>query len=307
MVALSLAVLAAAPWIGPPVDPETRDFVLWQLRVPRVLVGALVGSTLGLVGAVYQALFDNPLATPSTTGTTAGAALGALAALVLLPDARVAGSGVVALSAFVGASLANAAVAALAAGGRARIEDVLLAGVGLTLGASALTTGLQVQADMAATFKAVRWSLGSLGQVGYDGVAWLLPVVVLTQGILFGHLRALEVLVGGEARAHSQGVDVVRTRTALLGAGALGVGACVAWAGPIAFVGLVVPHLVRLGVGARRRVLLPLSSLVGASFLVGCDAAARTLLGGRELPVGVLTAALGAPLLVFLVVRRRVG
>lgn len=300
----SVVVLLVAPLIGPLPAPEVASFVLTQLRIPRVLVGAEVGACLGVVGAAFQAIFRNPLATPSTTGTTAGAALGALGALVLLPVAWTHATTVVAVCAFVGAVAVAWPVATLASSGRARIEDVLLAGVAMTLAAGALTTGLQVQADQAATFRAVRWSLGSLAQVGYGGAGILLPIVALSLFATLGRTRALQAMVGGEARAFSQGVDVRRVRTEVLFAGALGVAASVAWCGPIAFVGLVVPHLVRLSLGPTRRVLLPMSGLVGAAFLVLCDTVARAAIPGRELPVGVLTAAVGAPLLVFLVLRR---
>jgi iron complex transport system permease protein len=264
----------------------------------------MVGGTLGLAGAVYQTIFSNPLATPSTVGTTAGAVLGALVAVVLLGGSGVSGIPVVAIAAFVGALVVTVIVAAIAASGRARANDVLLAGIALTLAAGAVSTGLQYQADMAATFEAVRWSLGNLAQVGYQGVLMLSPFVVFAGVALLTQTRALEALVGGEGRAHSQGVDVPRVRAIGLGVGALGVGACVAWCGPIAFVGLIVPHMVRLSMGASRRVLLPMSALVGAAFLAVCDTIARVIIPGRDLPVGVLTAAIGAPLIVWLIVRR---
>lgn len=304
-VALCVLVLALAPFVGPSLDGDSAAFVITWLRVPRVLLGALVGAVLGLVGAAFQTVFDNPLATPSTTGTTAGASLGALAVILALPASTPVGTLGVAAGAFAGALAVTLAVSAVAASGRARVDDVLLAGIALTLAASAVTTGLQMQADMAATFRAVRWSLGSLSVVGFTGPALVLPFAAVTVTVLLSQVRALETLAGGEALAHSQGVDVRRVRTLVLSAGALGVAATVAWCGPIAFVGLVVPHVVRRTLGATRRVLLPLSAVTGAAFLVACDAVARVLLGGRELPVGVLTAALGAPLLVGLALRRR--
>ena len=300
-----LGACFAAPFVGGALLGEQGEFIFWQLRVPRTLVGFLVGSTLGLSGAVYQTIFVNPLATPSTVGTTAGAALGAMIAVVLIPTGVAAGLPVIAVAAFLGALIVTLVVAGIAASGRARVNDILLAGIALTLAAGALTTGLQVQADMAATFQAVRWSLGHLSQVGYGGLWVLAPFVVVAHGVLLSQTRALDALVGGESRAHSQGVDVMQVRTLGLAMGALGVGACVAWCGPIAFVGLIVPHMVRLSLGAGRRVLLPMSSLVGGAFLVLCDALARVIIPGRDLPVGVITAALGAPLLVWLVARRR--
>jgi iron complex transport system permease protein len=301
LVLVSVLAVLAAPFVGPSVDDSVWSFVLWELRVPRVLMAAAVGACLGVVGAAFQAIFGNPLATPSTTGTTAGAMVGALAALVFMATPS---PSIVAVAALIGALAIALPVAALASRGNRRIEDVLLAGVALTLGASALTTGLQVQADLATTFRAVRWSMGSLTQVGYDGVAVVAVVSAVSIAGVLWHLRALEALIAGEALAFSQGVDVTGVRTRVLVFGALGVAVCVAWCGPIAFVGLVVPHLVRLGVGTSRRLVLTLSAVCGAGFLVLCDTVARTVWAGRELPVGVLTAAIGAPLLVALVLRR---
>lgn len=306
LVSLCVLALGLCPFVGGGLGGEHGAFILWQLRIPRLLTALLVGATMGLSGAVYQTLFANPLATPSTVGTTAGAALGALALLVLGGGAGVVfGLPTLALAAFAGAMLVTLLVTSIAASGRARVNDVLVAGIAITLAAGALSAGLQFQADMAATFHAMRWSLGSLAQVGYRGLLILLPFCLISCGVMLGQTRALEALVGGEERAQSQGVPVARVRTLGLGMGALGVGACVAWCGPIAFVGLIVPHLVRLSVGASRRVLLPLSTLVGGVFLALCDAIARVAIPGSELPVGVLTAALGAPLLLWLVARPR--
>jgi ABC-type Fe3+-siderophore transport system permease subunit len=299
-----LIIVAVSPFIGASLDGDESRFILTQLRVPRSLLGAIVGGSLGLCGAAYQALFDNPLATPSTVGTTAGAALGALAVLVLLPGGQM-GLPAVAIAAFIGALAVTFAIAAIAASGRASMNDVLLAGIAITLATGAITTGLQFQADMASTFEAVRWSLGHLSQVGYRGVLMISPIALICGAVLLSQIRALESMLGGEDRAHAQGVDIRRTRTTCLAFGAVGVGACVAWCGPIAFVGLIVPHMVRLSLGASRRILLPMSALVGAAFLVACDSLARVALPGQDLPVGVVTATIGAPLLVFLVTRRR--
>jgi iron complex transport system permease protein len=306
-----VALVAASPYIGEPLRGETGVMILWELRIPRVLMAVLVGATLSLVGACYQTIFANPLAAPSTVGTTAGATLGALVPLVLGPAlgsefARSAiGLPVTALAAFAGALLVSLVVAAVAASGRARVNDVLLAGIAISLAAGAISAGLQYTADQAALFAAIQWSLGHLPQLGYRGVLMVTVFVVPVAAVLLLQTRALNALVGGEQRAHSQGVDVPRMRALVLGIGALGVGACVAWCGPIAFVGLIVPHMVRLSLGSDRRVLLPMSMVVGAGFLTACDLVARLALPGRELPVGVVTAALGAPVLVWLVFRNR--
>ena len=297
-------ILCVSPWIGPELSAEQGEFVFWQLRVPRVLMACLVGATLGSSGAAYQTLFSNSLATPSTVGTTAGAALGALIA-VLWGSGSLLSMSLVTVFAFLGALAVTMFIAAIASSGRASVNDVLLAGVAITLAAGALSMGLQFQADMASTFEAVRWSLGNLAQVGYRGVVMLAPFAIISVAVILSQSRALDSLVLGEEKAASQGVDVVRVRTIVLGVGALGVGAAVAWCGPISFVGLIVPHLVRMWFGASRRVLVPLSALCGAGFLVLCDTFARTVFSGRDLPVGVMTAAIGAPLLLWLILRMR--
>ncbi|MGE0712969.1 MAG: iron chelate uptake ABC transporter family permease subunit [Planctomycetota bacterium] len=304
-LALCALLVLVAPLLGPSLDGPQGAEILWTLRVPRVLMACLVGATLSLTGACFQALFENPLAAPSTVGTTAGATIGALAALVLGGGSAVLGLPVLALCAFAGAVAVSLFVTALAASGRARINDVLLAGIAVSLAASALSAGLEYAADMGALFAAVQWSLGQIAQVGMRGPLTLLPFVLVSVAGLLATARPLQTLVGGELKAHSQGVDLPRLRASVLGFGSLGVAACTAWCGPIAFVGLVVPHLVRLALGPRLRVLLPLSCCVGAAFLVACDAAARLLIPGRDLPVGVVTAALGAPALLLLVVRAR--
>ena len=301
---LALTLLIAAPLAGGGLGGPYGPLLFWKLRVPRLLMGILVGGTLSTVGATYQLVFQNPLATPSTIGTTAGAVLGVLFVLVIGVPASGEHLPVVVLAAFAGALLASLAVAALAASGRARMHDVLLGGIAVSLAAGALSTGLQYAADMQARFAATQWSLGYLPQVGYRGVLFVAPFAATTWLTSFGLVRGLTALASGEDLARAQGVDVPRLRVLTLGVGALGVAACVAWCGPIAFVGLLVPHLVRLLIGHAPRVLVPASAAAGAVFLVVCDTAARLLWPGRELPVGVVTAALGAPALLVLLSRR---
>ena len=305
VVLVSLLLLGLSPFVGGGLDGSVGTFVLWQLRLPRALVGALVGATLSLAGAVFQGVFANPLAAPSTVGTTSGATLGALAGFVLVSPGHDLGLPVATLSAFAGALLASLLVLAIAASGRAKIGDVLLAGIAVALAASALSTALEYAADMRALFVSAQWSLGRLPQLGYDGVLLLLPFVSITTLGLLSLTRPLQALALGEELAHAEGVDVRKVRLQALALSSLGVAACVAWCGPIAFVGLIVPHIVRLLTGVHQRTLLPLSAIAGAAFLVTCDSLARTLLAGRELPVGVITAALGAPMLLFLITRAR--
>ena len=305
VAASCLGLFVAAVLVGPSLSGPEGAFVVWQLRLPRVLVGALVGATLSLVGAVFQALFQNPLATSDTVGTTAGATVGALAALAFDSSRTVQGLPLVAASAFIGAVTASLLVASFASSRRAHSSDVLLAGIAVTLATSAFASGIQYISDSRALFAAAQWSLGQLPQVGYRGVLLLLPVCAISSVCLLLLTRHLQAFALGAELAHSQGVNVARLRFMALGFGSLGVAACVAWCGPIAFVGLIVPHLVRLLLGSGYRVLLPMSLLVGAAFLVSCDLFARLVVPGRELPVGIVTAALGAPALVALVARTR--
>jgi iron complex transport system permease protein len=305
-VAAAVAAVAAAPFAGAPLDAETGGFILWQLRVPRTLAGAMVGCSLGLAGAVFQAVFGNPLATPSTVGTVAGATVGALVALVCLPSALLsAGLPVVTAAAFLGAITVSLAVLAVAASGRARVHDVLLAGIAVTLAANAASASLQAVADVRQTFAVAQWSFGHLAQVGYGGVVTAFPVVLPCNAWLLAMARPLQALAVSEDLAHAQGVNVARVRVMALGVGSLSVSASVAWCGPIAFVGLIVPHVVRLLVGPAQRIVLPLSAVFGAVFLVACDTIGRLAVRGYEVPVGVVTAALGAPALFVLVLRRQ--
>ena len=303
----SLAIVALSPWIGKSLDGDAGAFILTELRIPRVLMAVLVGGTMSLVGACYQTIFANPLAAPSTVGTTAGATLGALIAVVVAPALGLSFTGhipLTAMFAFAGALIVSFMIAAIAATGRARVNDILLAGIAISLAAGAISAGLQYSADQLQLYAAIQWTLGHLPQVGYRGVAMILPFVLITWVVLLAQMRGLQTLLGGEDRAHSQGVNVPYLRSLVLGIGALGVGACVAWCGPIAFIGLIVPHIVRLTVGSSRRVMLPMSVVTGAGFLAACDTISRLAWPGRELPVGVVTSAIGAPLLVWLVVRQ---
>jgi len=304
VVLLSVVAAVVAPWLGPALDADAASFVLTQLRLPRAVLGALVGASLGLVGAVFQTLFENPLATPSTVGTTAGASLGALAVLILWPGPALLGLPLVAVGAFLGALLVTGAIAVLAATRRLGMGELLLLGIAVSLAASAISLGLQVRADAAATFRAVRWSLGSLSTVGWTVPLGLLAPVGVGLFVLLLHARALEAVAAGAEQAGAQGVDLRRLRIVTLGVGSLLVGVCVAAVGPLAFVGLLVPHAVRLLVGGGPRRLLPLSTLLGAGLLPLADGLARITIPGQELPVGVVTAALGAPALVALLLGR---
>ncbi|MDE0957228.1 MAG: iron ABC transporter permease [Planctomycetota bacterium] len=303
-VALAIPIAVATAWIGPPLDDPHGQWILQELRLPRALAGAMVGAVLSAAGAVVQILLRNPLATPSTIGTTAGATLGVLAVLVLGSGSTWMGLPILPAAAFAGALLVTLIIASVAARDRARTEDVLLAGIALTLATGAIASGLRLGVDQVTSLSALRWSLGSLTIIGPDRISMLAPFVVISLAGMLWLIRPLEVLISGIERARTRGVEVTRVRTLGLGLASLGVAACVATCGPIAFVGLICPHLVRRVVGSAPRTLLPASILLGAVFLPLCDSIGRVIWEQREIPVGVITAALGAPVLFMIVVRR---
>lgn len=303
----AIAILWMGPLLGllgPQSSPEVGAFVFWQLRAPRVIAGLLVGGSLGLSGAVTQALFRNPLATPSTTGTLAGATLGALLALVCGASATAFGMSTIAVCAFAGAMISSALVLGAAASGRLHTQDVLLIGIAVTLAATSAATVVEDVADTPALVAASRWSLGHLSQIGYDRIRLASPILAACWAIQLTQIRALQTLVLGEDVAHARGLNVRFTRLLSLGTCSLAVATAVAWCGPIAFVGLIVPSLVRLAFGAHQRVVLPGSLLTGAALLSLCDAIGRLVSTRHEVPVGVVTAALGAPTLVALITLR---
>ncbi|HEX9889213.1 MAG TPA: iron ABC transporter permease [Nitriliruptorales bacterium] len=316
----SLAVLAAAVVVGVTVGPaglpwhavladivgllpgidiggglDGRDAaILWQLRVPRVVLGALVGGMLAIAGAGYQGVFRNPLADPYLLGVAAGAGLGATLAIV-------SGSGraLLPVAAFAGAVVGVAATYALgrSVGGRST-DSLILAGVAVAAFLTAIQTF--VQQRHADTLREVYgWILGRLLTAGWSDVRAILPYVVVAAAVILAHRRLLDVLSVGPAEADSLGVHAARVRLLVVVAATLGTAAAVSVSGLIGFVGIVVPHTVRLVAGTSYRIVLPVSAAVGAAFLVTADVVARTLVSPGELPIGVVTAFVGAPFFIF--------
>ncbi len=276
-----------------------QDSILWSLRVPRVVLGALVGGTLAIAGAAYQGTFRNPLADPYLLGAAAGAELGATLAIALLPGRAVLGVNLVAVGAFAGASLAvfGAYVLGRSAGGARSVTSLILAGVAI---ASFLTAvQMYVQQRRSDQIRQVyAWLLGRLQTAGWQGVWLVLPYVAICTVVVLAHRRVLDVLQFGDDEAASLGVRPGRVRFWVVVAATLGTAAVVAVGGAIAFVGIIVPHTVRLIVGRSYRVVVPLSLVLGAAFLVLADTVARLVVAPAELPIGVITALIGAPFFV---------
>jgi iron complex transport system permease protein len=274
--------------------------------MPRVLAGAVVGAALASAGVVLQALLRNPLATPFTLGVSAGAALGAVLAITIGATATLGPLSTVPLASLGGASVAAILVYALATRpGRPMSTSVLLlAGVTLNSFFSALILFVQYMGDFTETYRTVRWLMGDL-DVGGFGPVWAALPLILAAFVIFALLpSSLNLLSVGADSAATRGVDVGRTQRLSFLSAALATSAAVSLAGPIGFVGIVVPHLVRLMVGVDHRVVLPASALFGAAFLVACDLVARTILAPVEVPVGVVTAMFGGPFFLWMLVRK---
>jgi iron complex transport system permease protein len=291
--------------IGPVTWPSSAETIVWELRLPRVMAGMVVGAGLACAGAVFQALLRNPLADPYIIGPAAGASLGAVAAL-LLPVAAVGwlGLGLVQLLAFVGGLGAVAVVFTVARGqGGTPVVTLLLAGYAVSSLLSAAVAVLIFNAGERLG-AVISWLLGSLAGASWARVGFAAPLIVISFTLLLLRWRRLNALLLGEAQAAHIGVDVEREKRILVGLAALATSAGVAISGTIGFVGLVVPHLVRLAVGPDHRLLLPASMLYGAALLVLADLGAR-MAGG--IPVGVVTALIGAPFFLWLLRRSTSG
>ena len=280
---------------GGAVEPGQAN-ILWSLRFPRVVLGAIVGGTLAIAGAAYQGVFRNPLADPYLLGAAAGANLGATVAIVLAPGASVIGINLVPMAAFVGAgtAVAGAYVLGRTVSGLRSATGLILAGIAIAAFFNSIETYVQ-QTHSESIRQAYSWILGRLVTAGWDGVLLILPYVVLSAVVIFLHRRLLDALMVGEDEVTSLGISVRRVRLVIVVAATLGTAAAVAVGGTIAFVGIIVPHTVRLLVGSSYRVVIPLSLLFGAAFLVLADTAARSVVAPAELPIGVITAFLGAP------------
>jgi iron complex transport system permease protein len=279
--------------------------VLWQLRAPRMVLGGLVGAMLAVAGASYQGVFSNPLADPYLLGVASGAGLGATLAIVYGPGFGTGMLNPVPIAAFAGAVVAVGATFALARpSGLARPAAMLvLAGVAVAAFFTAIQTFIQQQQSSSSIAVVYTWILGGLSTAGWSQVEIVLPYVLVAGGVLVACRRLLDVLSLGDEEATSVGVRAGRVRAVVVAAATLGTAAAVSVSGLIGFVGIIVPHTVRLLVGPSYRRIIPLSLMFGGGFLILADLLARTVLSPQEVPLGVVTAFLGAPF--FLVVLRQ--
>ncbi|MCH7553176.1 MAG: iron chelate uptake ABC transporter family permease subunit, partial [Chloroflexi bacterium] len=284
---------------------RTERLVIEQLRLPRIIEGALVGGALGVAGATMQGLFRNPMADPGIIGVSAGGAVGAVAAIAFGLDGLFLLS--LPLFAFLGAMTAMTLVYFIAlAGGRFSVATLLLAGVAVASFLGAVVSAIIVLVPNDDSLREIIfWLAGGLDGRTWEHVRASAPLILGGVGVLMLFARDINLLMLGDDEARSLGVRVGLTRTILITGAALITGVAVAFSGTIAFVGLVIPHMLRLVFGPDHRVLLPVSALGGAVFLVVADTIARTVIQPAELRVGIITALVGAPFFVFLIIRNK--
>ncbi|MBB4267984.1 FecCD family ABC transporter permease [Roseospira visakhapatnamensis] len=308
----ALSVLSARLGLGALTDhTPVQETVLWSLRLPRALLGVLVGAALAISGAAMQGLFRNPLADPGLIGVSTGAALAAALVIVLggaVPFGlgTIPGDLLLPLAAFGGGLVAVALVYRIAShDGRTEVATMLLAGIALNAVAGAAIGVLVFISDDQALRDLNFWLLGSLGGVTWDRLLLVAPLMLGPALLTLALARPLNALLFGETDALHLGIDVEQTKRLVVLLSALAVGSSVALTGVIGFVGLVVPHLVRLTIGPDHRVLLPAALMLGPSLLLLADLLARTLVLPAELPIGILTSCVGGPFFLWLLLRRR--
>ncbi len=289
--------------------PRNEEMIIWNIRLPRVLLAFCVGASLALAGAAFQGLLRNPLADPYTIGVSSGAALGAVIVIFFqlsiawlgiytLPTVAIIGGFISLLVVFILVRLSSRSMA---------IETIILAGIIVSAFIGAITSLLISLGDRDAMTQIIYWLYGSVAMRSWDHVLLIIPFMIIGAFILFAHARELNALALGEEAAEHIGVDVKRGKIWILIGASLLTGSAVSVSGSIGFVGLVIPHLVRLLIGSNHRHVLPLSFLSGGSFLILADLMARTIIAPKELPIGVLTALVGAPVFSILLVKERLG
>ncbi len=318
--ALAIAALLLSPLIGStsislrrafdfsmPFADNTDAQIFFVARLPRTLAGACVGAGLATAGVVFQGLLRNPLATPFTLGVSAGAALGAMLAITFDVSLASFGISAVPLASFAGSFVAVAIVYALARVRRRGLSTnvLLLAGVTLNAFFSALILFVQYFADFADTFRTLRWLMGDLDISSYRPLVAATPLIVVSFAVFAWLARPLNLLALGPDSAESRGLNVALAQRAAFVSASLATGAAVSVGGPIGFVGIIVPHLVRLIVGPDHRLVLPAAALFGAAFVIGCDVLSRTVMAPVELPVGVIDTLIGGPFFLWLLIRKR--
>jgi iron complex transport system permease protein len=317
--ALAATVCVLAPLVGSTSISLSRAFdraipfadnvdaqVFFVARLPRVLAAALVGGSFAVAGVVFQAFLRNPLASPDTLGVSTGATLGAVIVITFHVDTALLGVSAIPVASFAGSAGALGVVYLMSIARRRGTSStvLLLAGVALSAFLGAISRLVQVIGDFTDVFRSMRWMMGSLDVGSYTDIVVPLVPMIIAFGAIATLPRVLDLVSLGAPAAESRGVDVKQAERVALVSASLLTGSAVSLGGPIPFVGIIVPHIVRLIVGADHRLVLPAAALFGGSFLVVCDLVARTAFGPVGMPVGAVTALLGGPFFLWLLFRR---
>lgn len=282
--------------------------VVWLIRLPRILLALSVGVALSVCGVIMQAIVQNPLADPYVLGISSGASLGATLAVMTGLGALL-GTNSVGILAFIGAMITSFAVLAIAnMGGKANSGKLILSGMAVSAVCSAFSNFIiYITNDKSASAEIVRWNMGSLGGANWSRVTVMLPLALICSLFFWSQYRNLNLMLLGDEVSVTLGTDLHKIRTAYLIVASVLVGFAVYSAGMIGFVGLVIPHVIRILFGTDHKRLIPLCALLGASFLIWCDVACRIILENSEMPIGVLVAIIGAPCFIYLLVKKSYG
>lgn len=302
-------ILLRIPFLNKLIDgSEYREVyikIIWQVRLPRIFLAGICGSSLAIVGACFQGLFRNPLADPHILGISSGAAVGATIAMLSGISMSFLGLGVVGIFAFIGALVTALVVYQIACvGNKIPVVHILLTGTAINSMLSSFIS-LVMSLDREQIEKVYLWTLGSFSASNWKKVLFLVIIALICSIIIGIHSKELNLITTGEETAESLGVDTARAKKILIAVGSLLVAACVSVSGIIGFVGLIIPHCIRLISGPKYQKLIPLSCFLGAIFMILCDTLARILIQPSELPVGVITSILGAPYFIFLLQRNK--
>ncbi|MBE6066823.1 MAG: iron ABC transporter permease [Clostridium lundense] len=302
-------LLSKIPFIGAFIDlsnvSNTQVLIITNIRLPRIFMAALIGAGLSVVGASFQAIFKNPMADPYVLGISSGAALGAAIAIVMGLQVMFLGMNLVTVFAFLGAILTTIIVYSIAkTGTKIPTNVLLLAGVSVSFLLSSLISLIMIfnreQVD-----QIVFWTMGSIASANWKQVSSLLPFIILGCILMIIYARDLNIMLTGDETASSLGVDVDKVKKILLVISSIIVAACVSVSGIIGFVGLIIPHMVRLLAGPDHRTLLPFSTIGGAIFMIIADTLARILVPPAEIPVGAITSVFGAPYFIYLLIKNK--
>lgn len=279
--------------------------IITRLRLPRVIVGGLVGAGLSVTGTAFQGIFKNPLADPYTVGASSGGALGAALAIILKSKIGFGGLSIVSVFAFAGSLLATLTVYILGkVGGKVSTTAVILSGVALNALLSSLMS-IILLFNKEQMSQIIYWTMGSFSASNYDQVVILLFGVILGIAILYIYSRDLNVMLLGEESAKVLGINTDRLKIIILFTGAFITGLCVSVSGIIGFVGIVIPHIIRIILGPDNRIIIPFAAIGGAMFLIAADTISRILIPPVEIPVGILTSAIGGPFFIYILLKNK--